>query len=231
MTVLPPAEAGPAAAGEPLSFHAASLEIRRLFPTPVVSAALIEPEALNRQLADAILAHAGTHPSVLKTNDGGWQSTDDFQVWGGEPAARLLQAASGLVASVTGIDGPDGLQRGAPEWRVNAWANINRPGDANHPHTHPGGFWSGVYWVEDGRSDGDDPASGVFEMADPRGVLPTFYAPQLRYAISGCLSAGQSEFIHPASGTMTIFPSWLVHSVRRYTGRGQRISIAFNFFL
>ena len=30
------------------------------------------------------------------------------------------------------------------------WANINRKGEGNAFHSHPGAFWSGVYYVDDG---------------------------------------------------------------------------------
>jgi len=65
-------------------------------------------------------------------------------------------------------------------------------------------------------------------MHDPRGVLPAFYAPGLRYALAGCLSAGGQDFFTPRAGVLALFPSWLVHAVRPYTGAGERISIAFN---
>lgn len=65
-------------------------------------------------------------------------------------------------------------------------------------------------------------------MTDPRGILPSFYAPNVKYAVPGCLSAGWTDFFTPKSGTLVLMPSWLVHSVRRYRGGGTRISIAFN---
>ena len=72
------------------------------------------------------------------------------------------------------------------------------------------------------------PLGGEFEMQDPRGVLPAFYAPRLKYWIPGCLSAGGQDFFEPRTGTLALFPAWLVHAVRPYGGAGQRISIAFN---
>ena len=50
-----------------------------------------------------------------------------------------------------------------------AWANVNGPGDANICHYHPGAFWSGAYYVEDGGCATDPTLGGEFEMLDPRG--------------------------------------------------------------
>ena len=45
-----------------------------------------------------------------------------------------------------------GLNRNsAPQpWICNMWANINRSGHANEFHSHPGAYWSCVYYVDDG---------------------------------------------------------------------------------
>ncbi|MDP7462577.1 MAG: putative 2OG-Fe(II) oxygenase, partial [Alphaproteobacteria bacterium] len=42
------------------------------------------------------------------------------------------------------------------------------------------------------------------------------------------LAMGSSETIPPKAGRILMFPSWLSHAVRPYTGTRQRISIAFN---
>src|SRR5260221_147564 len=89
------------------------------------------------------------------------------------PGMTLMQSADEMVpASVT--------------WRVTAWANVSRTGAANRPHCHPAAFWSGVYWVADGGVADNPAVGGLFEIADPRGVLPLMHAPHLRVAIKDC---------------------------------------------
>jgi len=212
---------------EPLFFDAQAFRLRHLFATPMLVAPLREAPALNAALRRAILARAGATEGVERSNRGGWQSADDFWAWSGPAGEALLQAAMGLVNGVTGLRGADGAPRpGRPAWRCNAWANINGQGHANHPHHHPGAFWSGVYWVDAG--DGPE-EGGELELHDPRGILPGFFAPQLRMAIPGCLSAGLTDYVAPETGTMILFPAWLVHAVREYRGIRPRISVAFNF--
>jgi len=196
------------------------------FATPFVVAPLNAPEPLNAALRDVILDRAASHPSTQVSNHGGWQSDTAFAEWSGPAGKALLAIACKLADSLTAVQTPEGLVAGAPAWQVNAWANLNRAGDSNRAHHHPAAFWSGVYWVDVG-PEGDS-SGGEFEMHDPRGVLPAFYAPRLRYALAGCLSAGGQDFFTPTAGVLALFPSWLVHAVRPYTGPGERISIAFN---
>jgi uncharacterized protein (TIGR02466 family) len=224
-TLAPPAP-------EALQFVAAEFEVRTLFPTPFVVAPVHDHQAIDGPLKTIILARAATTPGVRLSNSGGWQSTDDVATWGGKPARLLLDAAWRLADSLTAMQTPEGLRAMAPEWRMNAWANVNRHGDFNHPHHHPAAFWSGIYWVDTGdaplEDEDADPVGGELELTDPRGVVPAFYAPTVRMAVKDCLSAGGQDFFTPRAGTMVLFPSWLVHAVRPYMGRRQRISVAFN---
>jgi uncharacterized protein (TIGR02466 family) len=209
---------------DPLSLDPEGFEVRNLFPTPFILAPVRAPETLNAALSALILARAEQVQGVALSNAGGWQSADDFEAWSGEPGARLLDLGRRLADGVTGMMQGGAFVRGAPEWKVNAWANVNRAGDINTVHHHPGAFWSGVYWVAtDPEAEG-----GQFEAHDPRGVMPTLYAPQLRFALPGFLAAGGADFITPKAGVMVLFPAWLQHAVRPHTSAQPRISVAFN---
>ena len=111
---------------------------------------------------------------------------------------------------------------------VSPGANVNGPGHGNEFHTHPGSFWSGTYYVDDGGIGEDPSLGGEFEIQDPRGIAPAMYAPLLAFNVPGGLAAGSSETISPKAGTMLMFPAWLSHAVQPYLGTRQRISIAFN---
>jgi uncharacterized protein (TIGR02466 family) len=201
-------------------------EIRSYFATPVVVAMLPDAEALNVELERIILERERQEAGVQHSNLGGWQSSWDFEAWGGAAAKRLLDAARDLAARMTSD------RAGRPvriAWKTNAWANVNRKGHGNEFHTHPGAYWSGTYYVDDGGIGADHALGGEFEMQDPRGVAPAMYAPHLGFAVPGGQSAGASELIFPGSGQLVLFPSWLQHAVRPYQGDRMRISIAFNF--
>jgi uncharacterized protein (TIGR02466 family) len=156
--------------------------------------------------------------------------------WGGVPALKLLAIARNTANRVT-ID-RSGNAGGGPHpgvfavtWRANMWANVNRSGHGNLPHTHPGAFWSGVYYVDDGGIAADPSLGGALEFLDPRGAGPVMYAPHLGFAMKGGLSGGANEVLQPKAGRMVLFPSWLLHQVRHYRGTAERISIAFNLNL
>jgi uncharacterized protein (TIGR02466 family) len=203
-------------------------DILKLFSTPLVVAELPEAAKLNPRLAKRILERAESDPGTQHSNLGGWQSTWDMQDWGGPPLTKVLRAAGGLADSMT-VD-----RQGKPvsiRWKINCWANVNRSGESNEFHTHPGAFWSGCYYVDDGGIGEDPSLGGGFEVQDPRGVAPAMYAPKLTFAGPGGASLGASYTLRPHSGMLILFPSWLQHAARPYRGQKMRISIAFNLSL
>ena len=111
------------------------------------------------------------------------------------------------------------------------WANINQSGHGNEFHSHPGSFWSGVYYVDDGGIAADPSLGGELEFMDPRGPGPAMYAPHLAFAMPGGRSVGANEVVRPQAGRLVMFPAWLLHQVRPYRGNAERISIAFNLSL
>ena len=183
---------------------------------------------LNAPLAATIRARAASQATVEHSNLGGWQSSWDLADWGGAEAQSILDAARDLATRATSD------RTGKPvrvTWKLNAWANLNRGGHANEFHTHPGSFWSGTYYVDDGGIASNPSLGGEFEMADPRGPGPAMYAPMLSFAMPGGQSMGASELIRPRAGMLVLFPAWLSHAVRPYKGTRERISVAFNLSL
>ena len=201
-------------------------ELRSYFATPVAVVTLADAATLNPELRRVILERERADQGVQHSNLGGWQSSWDFEDWGGAPARRLLDAARETATRLTSDRAGKPVRVG---WKTNAWANVNRRGHGNEFHTHPGAYWSGTYYVDDGGIAADHALGGAFEIQDPRGVAPAMYAPLLGFAVPGGQSAGASELIFPQSGQFLLFPSWLQHGVRPYLGDRTRISVAFNF--
>src|SRR3977135_4040958 len=192
-------------------------EIVPLFSTPVVISDVPDAASLNAELRKVIEQRHKTHPGTQHTILGGWQSSWDMDRWGGAPAIKLLAIGRNLANRAT-TD-----REGKPvttTWRANMWANINKSGHGNEFHSHPGSFWSCVYYVDDGGIAADPSLGGELEFMDPRGSVPLMKAPHLR--ISGSLSAGATERIRPHSGRMVIFPAWVMHGVRPYRGSAER---------
>lgn len=202
------------------------IAVKGLFATPVAAVEMPGADRLNPQLAQTILKRRSETRSVQASNAGGWHSDRDILTWGGEPVRQIIDVAKGVATRLTADRDGKPLQ---PVWTVQAWANVNGPGDSNICHYHPGSVWSGTYYVEDGGCASDPALGGEFEMLDPRGPGPGMYAPALKFAGEDGASVGSAETIRPRPGLLFIFPSWLYHQVRTYRGTELRISIAFNF--
>jgi uncharacterized protein (TIGR02466 family) len=201
------------------------IAVKGLFATPVAAVEVPGAAALNAELERLILQRRDQTPSVQASNAGGWHSDRDILTWGGTPMAAIIDVAKGVANQLTADRAGKPVH---PAWTVQAWANVNGPGDGNICHYHPGSFWSGTYYVADGGCGADPSLGGEFEMLDPRGPGPGMYAPALRFATEDGLSAGSGETIRPKPGLLLLFPSWLLHQVRPYRGAGLRISIAYN---
>ena len=202
------------------------LTVLKLFPTPVLIATMPDADALNAELRSIILAREEVSESMERSNRGGWQSSWDLHRWGGTPMQKVLAFARAIVDDAT-VDRTGKHDRLA--WRINCWANVNRAGHGNQFHTHPGALWSASYYVDDGGIGEDPSLGGEFEIADPRGVAPVMYAPQLTFPGPDGLSLGESQRLTPKAGAMIVIPSWLLHGVCPYRGARERISVAINF--
>jgi uncharacterized protein (TIGR02466 family) len=206
-------------------------DIHHLFTTPIIQIELAGHEDILAVLRHAILEQAESDPGVRRSNRGGWQSHDNLFQWTGRAGHALRLVIEEAANNITMVDGSNGLERQKLAWKMNAWANINGPGNGNDMHCHPGAYWSGCLYVDDGGIAGRGGVGGAIEFYDPRGPLPITYNPLVKMAIKGCISAGLGERIFPRNGLMLLFPSWLLHAVQAYEGDAKRISIAFNLSL
>ncbi|WP_095188739.1 TIGR02466 family protein [Pseudomonas sp. Irchel 3E19] len=207
------------------------IKIRRLFATPLASLQYPHAETLNAELKTLITQRmAQDLCGTQRSNEGGWQSSNDFSTWGGDACDALVRFATDFAGQLTAVHSEQyGLTEPAFAWKLNAWANVNQAGHSNSLHGHPGAFWSGVYWVDAGGREDDPAVGGDLEFLDPRGMVASTYNPALRMRVEDCLTAGFSTTCAAQSGTFLMLPSWLMHLVQRFEGTRPRISIAFNF--
>lgn len=193
-----------------------TVEVLRLFPTPVIIDELEGAEELNRDLETVILRQRELDAGLKLSNRGSWQSKRDFPRWAGGSGRRIVEHATRLASANTRSK----TDRGPPEWNVDVWANISESGGFNMPHIHGGTFWSAVYYVRAGGGEG-----GQLVLHDPRMPGLRMHAPGLRFTDMG---PDVRTEIEPRSGLMVLFPAWLMHSVEPWHGEGHRISIAMN---
>jgi uncharacterized protein (TIGR02466 family) len=196
-----------------------------LFDTMVVVDDLPNAVALNAALRPAILNRRASRPGVSISNIGGWQSEHDLQAWGGEPIQYLLKYIIALAdAYSVDIVSPDAPRH---RWVTDIWANVSPPGASNQMHTHPGAFWSAVYYVDDG-SGGAGAQGGELTIEDPRMPMILMTMPNLRFRKPDGSYNEPQVGLKPKNGRIIMFPAWLSHGVVPHSGTGERISIAVN---
>jgi uncharacterized protein (TIGR02466 family) len=100
------------------------------------------------------------------------------------------------------------------------WVNVLKPGGAHSGHIHPHSVVSGTVYVA------VPPGSGALKLEDPR--LPMLMAapPRREDAPEDLRTFVYAE---PAPGSVFLWESWLRHEVMPGTGKGERISISFNY--
>ena len=100
------------------------------------------------------------------------------------------------------------------------WVNLLRGAGHHSAHIHPHSIISGTLYVEVPKG------SGAIRFEDPR--LPMMMAAPTRH------SDAPEELqpfvtVQPRPGLLLLWESWLRHEVLPGTGRGERLSISYNF--
>lgn len=100
------------------------------------------------------------------------------------------------------------------------WVNVLDPGGQHTGHIHPNSVLSGTYYVALPKG-----AAGL-KFEDPR--LPLMMAAPPRRADAAVHNRSFVE-VMPEPGTVLLWESYLRHEVPPSRGRGERISISFNY--
>lgn len=186
---------------------------RPLFPT-LLNDSRIEDEALLGELARSIRALstddvAGARWSKEHRYAGytSYASLNDLPKR--DPAfadlAKLLTKQAAMFAKELGWDARPRLD--------SLWVNLLKTSGHHSGHIHPHSILSGTLYVE-------VPAgSGAIRFEDPR--LPLMMAAPTR--------SGTFVTVEPRRGMLLLWESWLRHEVLAGTGKGERLSISFNF--
>ncbi|MCR5871555.1 MULTISPECIES: TIGR02466 family protein [unclassified Sphingomonas] len=100
------------------------------------------------------------------------------------------------------------------------WVNVLKPGGTHSGHIHPHSVVSGTIYIE------VPPGAGALKLEDPR--LPMLMAaPSRRPDAPEDLQT--FVYAQPAPGSIFLWESWLRHEVMPHAGKGERISISFNY--
>jgi len=93
------------------------------------------------------------------------------------------------------------------------WANLLKTKGHHSGHIHPHSILSGTLYVE------VPPGAGAIRFEDPR----------LQMMMAAPARADTFVTVQPRPGLLLMWESWLRHEVLAGTGRGERLSVSFNF--
>ena len=186
---------------------------RSLFATQLYEAEIVD-ERLLGELAHSIRAlaaddEAGRRWSKEHRYAGytSYASLDDLPTR--DPAfaelAKLLTRHAAAFARELGWDRKPKLD--------SLWANLLKSGGQHSGHIHPHSVISGTFYVA------APPTSGAIRFEDPR--LPLMMAAPPR--------AETFVTVEPRPGLLLMWESWLRHEVLPRSGKGDRLSVSFNF--
>lgn len=191
------------------------MPVRQLFPTHFYSAPLGD-NGLIGELADAVRdLSVEDRAGRAWSKDHGYRgytsyaSLDDLPVRDPRFAdlKRLLDRHVAAFAKEAGLQ----LER---KLRLDSlWVNLLKPGGTHSGHIHPHSAISGTLYVD------VPPGSGALKLEDPR--LPMLMAAPAR--------EGTFVYVEPRGGDVFLWESWLRHEVMPNAGKGERISISFNY--
>ena len=189
-----------------------------IYPTPLFTHVWEDAPELNKSLRQRILAHRANSPGVSKSNQGGWHSEHGLLEFCGDAGQALVRHIHEMADEATNrLLAELGREPQRIEWRLTCWVNVNRSGDFNQVHVHPGWTWSGCYYVDAGEP-AQNSEGGLLNLIDPcQGRSMTFLP-----------SIPSRTYVRPRPGLMVLFPSYVPHMVFPHEGASERISIAFN---
>ncbi|KQN07214.1 TIGR02466 family protein [Sphingomonas sp. Leaf25] len=93
------------------------------------------------------------------------------------------------------------------------WVNLLKPGGGHSGHVHPHSVVSGTFYVA------VPEGAGGIRFEDPR----------LGLLMAAPTRPGTFETVRPHPGTLLLWESWLRHEVLPHAGKGERISVSFNY--
>lgn len=200
------------------------------FETPLAYTRLKDAEPLLEDLQTAINQNIAMSAGLNRSNVGGWHSDTDMLSWGGSAANKLADTAIKICKRLSHFQGST---VDSYDWSVRMWANVTSSGGLNQAHAHPGNLWAAVLYLDlgeglDRTSDTIEDVGGAFYIEDPRFPMAAMHSTAIRLMGSDGQPQQYEVELNLERGNLLVFPAWLRHGVRQYTGNRQRISIAMN---
>jgi len=195
--------------------HIAAMPVRSLFPTRLYEASLGNDELLGE------LAHSIR--SLARDDEAGIRWSREHRYTGYTSYASLndlprrdpsfADLAKLLARHATNFAKECEFSLARKPRLDSIWVNLIRGSGHHGAHIHPQSIISGTLYVEVPNG------SGMIRFEDPRLPLMMAAPPRDEMFVT----------VEPRPGLLLLWESWLRHEVLPGSGRGQRLSISFNF--
>ena len=184
------------------------------FPTPIITLDLVYYDKFRDKLIEHIYDIKSKTKSVLKSNNGGWQS----------PPLELPHKFGKHRFSNVTTDGLEQFRGGTWTCQVgNLWYNVNPPGAQIDRHTHPGCDLAGVFYVKIPEGE-----CGELELENPNHFQQFHVLNTMEDGLKDKTKCSHSLWFPPEEGLTVIFPSNILHRVLTNQTKEDRISISWN---
>ena len=190
--------------------------LHNAFPVPIVSSYYNNSENLRKVLAPKFKEYEVNNPGNNQYSPYGYTSyynSDNILLWEEcEDLLDIIRNEVTLLHHKTGLAGSVYLE--------NSWFSINRQNSYHDPHCHIPSIWSGCYYVQ----------SNLDQDAKISLLNNNHYSnwPFVQKSVATEYNSNSLTF-SVQTGTLLIFPSYLLHKVDQQLSSNERITIAFNF--
>ena len=192
--------------------------MRLLFPTVIHEFTVPTFKQVENDLIKLIYEEKKKDPvGVTISNDGGWQSK---KLQGPNLISDLI------INEVISYFIKNKIFKEGVLLKLNGlWANINKRGDSNVLHDHPNCDLSGVFWIKIPKD------SGRIEFNSPHSYAQYNELESYTSELKDNILSHHVRWNQPTPGQILIFPSCLLHRVRKSNSNQDRISVSFNINL
>ena len=191
-------------------------KVTNIFPVPIHQFDVNGFDEIQNELIDYAYGLKKKEPKgVSISNYGGWQSTD-FYIHNEDDVLHhfMINCLSGFPVIKESVN-----------MKVDAWVNINKPGDYNTKHHHPNCNLAGVLWIKAPKE------CGVIEFESPVAFQTYTEVDSYTEDFKKSNNYYHNYYYTPTEGRIIVFPSHLQHLVRKNKSNEDRISVSFNIRL
>jgi len=185
----------------------------KVFPSIITEIKCLDFVEIKNSLIEWVYNYQQTDNGVTFTNRGGWQSSSNFY-----KQDSFLQYFNYIQTySLSAIQFYNCNLK-----ITNMWININKKGNYNVSHVHPGSLISGIFWVKIPQN------CGKLKFLSPNHFNESHLVENVNNKIKLEHNYCDHFDMNPQEGKIILFPSHLRHLVEPNKSDEDRISIAFN---